>query len=106
MDWISIEGMRHVLVSLHPPECVSQVLSIYSMKRNGIVPAGTKLQVEVRVPSLVRFGSYTFFVCHACEDHRGRIDLPYSAKAVLFEPCLADFDFIFGQIRIYLYLRG
>ena len=34
-------------------------LELTYMKRNGILPAGTKLQVEVRVPSLVRIGSYT-----------------------------------------------
>ena len=28
------------------------------MKRNGIFPAGTKLQVEVRVPGLVRVNPY------------------------------------------------
>ena len=33
--------------------------NINQMKRNGILPAGTKLQVEVRVPSLVRVSSYT-----------------------------------------------
>ena len=42
-----------------PPECVSQALDNTLMKRNGILPAGTKLQVEVRVPSLVRVDSYT-----------------------------------------------
>ena len=41
-----------------PPKCVSRSQETILMKRNGIYSAGTKLQVEVRVPGLVRVSSY------------------------------------------------
>ena len=46
-------------VVCNPPESVSQALIIITMKGNGFSPAGTKLQVEVRMPGLVRVKSYT-----------------------------------------------
>ena len=46
-------------VVCNPPKCVARSLETIIMKRNGIYSAGTKLQVEVRMPGLVRVGSYT-----------------------------------------------
>ena len=69
-------------VVCNPPESVSQALIFFSMKRNDCSHVGTKLQVEVSMPGLVRVKSYIRIQNGKAVKVRSYNRRPWEAKVV------------------------